>query len=224
MQKTRLFPGLALLAFSVALCSTPALAGFDLDFGAAIRVGDKSELYLAISSRYFDQDRKVVETYAVRYADPDDVAVCLFISRRSGRPVEYIHSLRRQGLSWWDVSLRVGLPMDVWFVEVERAPGPPYGKAYGHWKHHKRDRRHAVMLSDVDLRNLVAVRMIHEYYGVPVGSAMDCRSSGRNLRDLMAEEYGRRHVRAGPGSTSASAHGPGKGKGKSKGKGRGKGD
>ena len=97
--------------------------------------------------------------------------------------------------------MRLGLPVDVWFVEVHHDPGPPYGKAYGHWKRHNRNKNQPMVLSDTDIRNLTAVRMIHEYFGVSVEVAMDWRSSGRDLDTIMAGEYHKRHgkpAHAGP--------------------------
>jgi len=192
---TRTLPALAGLLL-LAAAALPAQAGLDIDFGASLRIGDDTDLYVAINSRYFDRDRDAVRSLSLRYRDPDDLAVALFIGRRSGRSSDAIWALRRQGLSWWDISLRFGVPADVWFVEVPRRPGPPYGKAYGHWKKHQRGRRQLV-LSDADLRNLVAVRMLHEYYEVPVEVAMDWRSGGRDLCSLMSGEYDRRHARPG---------------------------
>ncbi len=170
-----------------------APAGLDINFGAAIRIGDDNDLFLSVSARYFDEDRRSIDRLAMRYRNPDDLTVALFVARRSGKSADAVHRMRTDGLSWWDISLRFGMPMDVWFVPVRRDPGPPYGKAYGHWKHHKRNRHHAVVLTDADVRNLVAVRMLHEYYGVSVDVAMEWRSSGRDLRVLVSNEYGKRH-------------------------------
>jgi len=194
-------------------------AGLDIDFGATVNIGDDDGLFLSISARYFDEDRPAIDRVAAHYRNPDDLAVVLFVARRSGRSVDYIHNLRSRGMSWWDVSIRLGLPADVWFVPVQRDPGPPYGKAYGHWKHHKRDKGHAIVLSDADARNLVAVRMLHEYYGISVAVAMDWRSSGKDLRALFAAEYGKRH---GHKHKVAHNHAKPKSKGKGKGKGHGK--
>jgi hypothetical protein len=203
------------LAIVGVLVALPAQAGWDIDLGASVRLGDDVDLYLAISSRYFEKDRVVVDRYAMRYADPDDLAVALFISQRSGRSPDYVFSLYRQGLSWWNISIRVGIPADVWFVEVERNPGPPYGKAYGHWKKHKRKKHYRMALTDDDIRHLTAVRMIHEYWGVPVEVAMEWRSSGRNLQSIMSVEYDKRHGR--PASKGASDNGDKGNRGKSRG-------
>jgi hypothetical protein len=196
----------ALIAGCLAL-ACPAFGGVDIDFGASIRLGDHTDLYFAISSRYFGHDRATVERVAVRYSNPDDLAVSLYLSKRSGLPPDEIHVLRGRGLSWWEISVRVGLKPDIWFVAVDRHPGPPYGKAYGHWKKHRRGERGEWRLTDGQIRDLVAVRMVHEYYGLPVDAAMALRASGRNLTVIMADEYGKRHARKGPAS---------KGRGKNK--------
>jgi hypothetical protein len=192
-------------------------AGVDVSFGAHVALNDSTDLYLSISSRYFDRDRATVDRWGARYNNPDDLAVALFISRHTDQPLDVLWALYQQrGLSWWEISVRYGMPVDVWFVEVERAPGPPYGNAYGHWKKHRKPGHGPMTLTDADLRNLVAVRMAHEYYGVSVDVAMDWRSDGRNLSQVMCDEYERRH-----GNPQTARHaavdgrsGPGHGNGK----------
>ena len=204
------------LSLLPALAGMPAAqAGFDIDFGASVRLDDDTDLYFAVSSRYFNRDRDVVERWGRRYDNPDDLAVALFISRHSGVSLKAIFDLRREGRTWWDLGIRVGVPTDVWFVPVRRDPGPPYGKAYGHWKKHKHDKHNTFILADTDLRNLVAVRMIHDYYGVSVELAMARRSGGTGLLALVSDEYRGRHGKGrGPSHTKANQGHPGKGHGK----------
>jgi hypothetical protein len=221
------------LAFGVlffAMLSAPAAAGLDVDFGAAVRLDDDTQVYFAVSSRYFDRDRREVEAWARRYDHPDDLAVALYIGRHSGRSLDSIWRLRDEGRSWWEIGVRFGMPADVWFVPVRRDPGPPYGKAYGHWKKHRHDRNAALSLTDADIRNLTAVRVLHEYYGVSVEVAMDWRSGGRDLRSLVSEEYRGRHgttgtppgrAKGGTGNDHAD-HKDAKGKARGKGAGKGK--
>jgi hypothetical protein len=197
--------GAAVVA-SIAI-TLPASAGFDVDFGANVRIDDDTDLYFAISSRYFDRDRDVIEHWGRRYEHPDDLAVALFIARHSGISLTSIFAMRREGRTWWEIGVRVGVPHDVWFVPVPRDPGPPYGHAYGYWKKHKRDPRADYILADADVRNLVAVRVMHDYYGVDVGLAMDLRSDGRDLRALVTDEYRGRHVsHSTPPGHSKSKH------------------
>lgn len=217
MKNSTIVAGLACLLL-VATLSGPANAGFDIDFGASVRVGNNTDLYLAVSSRYFERDRAVVQRWSTRYRNPDHLAVSLFISNHSGVSLSNIYDMRQRGLGWWDISVRCGVPRDVWFVPVSRDPGPPYGKAYGY---HKKHGRRPMALTDADMANLVAVRMLHEYYSIPVEAAMERRSSGRPLMELVSDEYGRRHGRGH--ATPAKKHrakpaGKAKGNGKHRGR------
>lgn len=189
-------PVVALFILVMAVGS--ARAGTDVSFGAAVPVGDDANLFLSISSRYFDRDQRVIADWGRRfYPDPDDLAVALFLSRHCDKDPEFFFGLRQQGLGWFEISNRCRVPVDVYFVPVARDPGPPYGKAYGHWKKYKHDRKHVVVLDDGDIRNLVAVRMVHEYYGVPVEVAMQWRSTGHDVRKVMNSEYRQRHTEKG---------------------------
>ncbi|HEX6852568.1 MAG TPA: hypothetical protein VF139_14325 [Candidatus Polarisedimenticolaceae bacterium] len=213
---------LVVTIFVVALVAAPARAGLDVSFGANVPVGDDANLFFSISSRYFDRDVRVIEDWGRRYyPNPDDLSVALYLDRYCGKGPEFYFGLRRQGLGWFEISNRCNVQPDVFFVPVQRDPGPPYGKAYGYWKKHKQDPRHAIVLKDADVRNLVAVRMAHEYYGVPVETAMQWRSSGRDVRSVMTGEYKKRHGKGGSGGDQAkSQKGQGQGK-KDKNKGKG---
>ncbi len=170
-----------------------AAAGLDIDLGASVRVGDDTDLFLAISSRYFDRDPGLVRDWRTRYRNPDDLAVAFFLAARSGRDPEFVFELRRGGLSWWDVGRRLDLRPDVWFVPCDCRPGPPYGRAYGYWRKHQRDPGYRFSLRDAEVRDLVALRMLHEYYGMEPRAAMKWREGRRNVESLMAREYRRRH-------------------------------
>lgn len=193
MRYTELRQRIILLAGIAVLATSGLQAGQDIDFDASVQLDDRAEIWVAISSRYFDQDRRIVESLSVRYNDPDDLAVALYIGKRSGRSPEQVFSLFDRGLTWWDVGFKVGLEPDVWFVETSRTPGPPYRRAYGYWKKHRQDRRHVMVLTNDDVRNLVAARLIHEYFGMPIDEAMRIRAGGDNLRYIMAEQYRQRH-------------------------------
>lgn len=202
-----------LLALSALVSTVPASAGMDIDFGVSVRLGDESDVYVAISSRYFDRSQSHVQRIAVWYEDPDDLAVALQIMRYSGARQRELYELRSGGMSWWEISVRLGVPTDAWFVEVDRDPGPPYGNAYGYWKNQRRGKKHKhrkMQLSDAEMRDLIAVRMVHEYYGVRAEVAMDWRASGRDLSTIMVGEYGKRHG-AEERAAKDSGH-PGRGK------------
>jgi len=54
-------------------------------------------------------------------------------------------------------------------------------------------------LNDQEIRDLVAVRMAHEYYGVTPEIAMDWRRGGADVRTIMTREYRTRHRDDGQG-------------------------
>ncbi len=193
---------------AVLACCGPADAGTDIDFGAAVRIGDDADLFLAVSSRYFDRDPGVVGQWRARYRNPDDVAVALFLAGHTGRDLDDIFRLRSGGLSWWDVGLRLDVRPDIWFVPCRHRPGPPYGRAYGFWRKHARDPQYRFSLRDTEVRDLVAMRMLHEYYGVDPAGAMQLRASHRSVESLMSREYRKRHADdGGRGASARPGHG-----------------
>jgi hypothetical protein len=199
---------IAFALLSLVLTAGAAPAGGDVDFGANVQVGDDSNLFFSISSRYFGRDQRDVEDWGRRYyPDPDDLAVALFLSRHCDNGPEFAFNLRQQGMGWFEISNRCRVPVEVYFLPIDRDPGPPYGRAYGHWKKYRHDHKYVMVLDDADIRNLVAVRMAHEYYGVPIDVAMRWRSSGRDIRSLMAGEYRERHAKKHGGDDRGKGHG-----------------
>jgi hypothetical protein len=191
-RSSRLF-GAAFVVSAMALMAPALRAGVDINFGINAPVGNDGNLFFSISSRYFDRQPQVVQDWGHQFPNPDDLAVFLHICSQSRLAPQVVYSYRRQGMSWYDVGVRAGLPVSVWYVPVERDPGPPYGKAYGYWHKHERDPHYNVRLSDRQARDLVAVRMAHEYYGVTPEVAMDWRRNGSNVQDIMTREYHTRH-------------------------------
>lgn len=182
------------LVTATALSLVPAArAGVDVSFGANIPVGDNGQLFFSISSQYYNRPLPVVDDWGRRFADPDDLAVFLHLCSHSRSAPDVVFSYRKQGMSWYDVGVRIGVPLDTWYVPVQADPGPPYGKAYGYRRKHERDPHYKVRLSDRQCRDLVAVRMAHDYYGVSPQVAMDWRRNGTRIDVIMSREYRARH-------------------------------
>jgi hypothetical protein len=183
----------SVIVLTSALTAPASRAGVDVSFGVNAPVGNDGNLFFSISSHYFDRQPQVVQNWGRRYPNPDDLAVFLQICAQSRQSPEIVFNYRNQGLSWYDVGLRVGLPVEVWYVPVRAEPAWPYAKPYKHYKKHKHDRDYVVRLSDRQVRDLVAVRMAHEYYGVAPEVAMDWRRGGSNVEVIMTREYHARH-------------------------------
>jgi len=96
--------------------------------------------------------------------------------------------------------------------------GPPYGKAYGHYKKHEHDYKR-VVLADEDVVNLVNLRFISDYHRVAPEMVMDMRSQGGRFVVINEE------VRKGKGEHRGDDEDKGKDKHQEgeKGKGKGKG-
>jgi hypothetical protein len=172
--------------------AAPAQAGVDISFGIRAPIGSDNDLYFNIASRYYDRPVPMVSLWGRRLG-PDDLAVFLHICRYSRVSPDTVYAWRRQGMSWFDVGHRAGMPVDAWYIPVRHQPGPPYGKAYGYWDKHRRNPNYRIRLTDRQARDLVAVRMAHEYYGVPPQVAMDWRRSGTQMNVIMTREYHSRH-------------------------------
>jgi hypothetical protein len=203
-----------LCLMALLTCSGIAFAGVDVNFGANVHAGDDASLFVSISAQYFDRESRDVEDWQRRcYPNPDDLAVALFLSSNGDRDPDYMFGLRKQGLGWFEISTRCNVPVGAFFLSLGRDPGPPYGKAYGHWRKYRRDKRHVMKLSDDDIRHLVGARLIHEYYDVPLETAMKSRAAGRDVRSVMVREYRSRHggrERARADSDSGQGKGPAK--------------
>jgi hypothetical protein len=211
-----------LAAIVLTAAPTATLAGLDVAFSASTPIGDDGRLFVSISSQYFDRDVRVVDNWGRRFSDPDDLAVFLHICSHTRTSPEIIFSYRKQGMTWFDIGMRLNVPVDTWFVPVKGDPGPPYGKAYGYWRKHKSDRS-PFKLNDRQCRDLIAVRMASSYYRVPVQTAMDWRRHGTDVSDIMNREYRTRHGKGGGkgkgqkgGDDQARNQGPGNSHNKNK--------
>jgi hypothetical protein len=89
--------------------------------------------------------------------------------------------LRLSGRSWMDITLHFGLGPDIYYIPVKEVYGPPYGRAYGHYKNkHRKDWR-KIRLIDSEVVDLVNLRFMSEHYGRPPEDVMRMRSSGKSF-------------------------------------------
>lgn len=180
----------------------------DVDLGVAVNIGD-DDLYLRINARYFDKDPEYVRGIIRSHTISDrDYPVLLFLSYHSRKDVDFIFSLRREGLTWWDISVRFGIPVSVYFVDLNYKPGPPYGKAYGYWKKHKRNANYKFVLTDTEVYDLISLQIASRYYGMSPEEVIKMRSSGVNFKHIITNQYWKRH--AAPGQEKNKDKGKGK--------------
>lgn len=234
----------AIVSF-LLLGSSSARAGFSADIGASFFSNDLSSFYLSLGDYYRLRER---DYYVIRDCGlpPWEVPVVYHIARAARCSPVRIIDLRRQGRSWYDITLHFGLSPDIYYVPLPSGykPCPPYGKAYGHYK---KKRGKVVILDDDDIINMVNLRFISDYYRVPPERIIEMRSRGmdfivierkfreklnardrdcRDRRDDYRRDRDRDHQRDNPGNGKDRdrGHGNGRDKDNSHGKDRDRGN
>lgn len=214
---------LAILSFVLGATLVSTRAQAQTAFSVAASVGD---FHVAVSNYYHVPQREVILVRERRIRD-DELPVVFFIAQRARVAPATIVDLRLRGLSWWDISVRYGIGPEVYYVPVAVAPGPPYGKAWGHYKKKPKKQWNTIVLSDDDVVNLVHVRFLSDHYRIPPERVIEVRGRQRDIVAVNYEVSGR-----GSKGHRENAQGDrdddrdddrGNGNGKGKGKGRGKG-
>ena len=207
----RLF-GCLLVVFGAL--SVPAQAHAQTAVSVGARIGDFN---IAVSNYYHVPEREVIVLRERRIRD-EDLPVVLFIAQRARVTPATIVDLRLRGMSWWDISVRYGIRPEVYYVPVVVTPGPPYGKAWGHYKKKHRKQWDTIVLADDDVVNLVHVRFLSDYYGVPPERVIEYRG---HHADYVAVNYEVARGRSGRhDDDQGEDRGTGQGKGNGKGKGK----
>lgn len=119
--------------------------------------------------------------------NPVEMPIVLLLAAQAHVASQRITSLRLQGLSWLDITLRLGLKPDIFFVPVKKVKGPPYGKAYGYYKNRGGKNGKVMPLNDDDILNLVNLKFMSEHYRMSPDEIINMRSSGKNFIDINRE-------------------------------------
>ena len=171
---------IVLFAAMALLVSAAGVSAQGVSTGISISNGELRSFYLAIGDYYRVPESRVVYVKQ-QYRIPDEeIPVVFFLASRAHVDPQVIIDLRlRQRMSWLNITFHYGLTPEIYYVPVKRV-GPPYGKAYGHYKKHGKDYR-KVALADADVVNLVNLRFISEYHGVAAEVVMDRRGKGERF-------------------------------------------
>jgi hypothetical protein len=93
-------------------CSAASVARpVDVSFGVRVPIQNDGDCF-SISRRAISTPVYVVDTWGRRFSNPDDLAVFLHICKYSRVGPDAVYAYRRQGMSWFDVGLRVGVPVE----------------------------------------------------------------------------------------------------------------
>ncbi|MFY9143150.1 hypothetical protein [Sulfuricurvum sp.] len=149
-------------------CLFGSLIGANFDVGISGSDRGISGFSLSIGDYYRVPAQEII---VIERSVPDvETSVIYYLARHSHRSPHFILNLRLRGLSWWDITLRLGLdPRTLYFVDSRRHLGPPYGH-YGR-NHH---------LNDAEIIDLVNVRFLSSYHGISVDDVIDRRNRGQH--------------------------------------------
>ncbi|MCK4631806.1 MAG: hypothetical protein KAT79_00980 [candidate division Zixibacteria bacterium] len=211
----RAFKLTALLAVAVCLL-TGGQSKAGLDFGISIDNDGVKGFYVAIGDHYKVAEKEVV-VIKKRQLPDNEYPVVFFIARRVGVSPDMVVKLRLGGQSWMQIAWHFGLDADAFYVPIEGNPGPPYGKAYGHFKKRKKSEWRTIRLSDVEIVNFVNLRFVSEHYGYSPSEVIKLRGGGKKFSDIHKHVKAKKAGKRGPSKKMAVKE---KAKAKDKGKGK----
>jgi hypothetical protein len=118
----------------------------------------------------------------VAYVGEADLLVALHLARACHMDVDVIVGRRRAGMSWDRITRQCHKDASVYFVDIpDGVSGPPYGRAYGHWKKHPKG---DLALTDAEVREFVLVQALAGHCGVPVAEIVRRRAAGENPKAI----------------------------------------
>ena len=151
--------------------------------------------HVAVSNYYHVPEREVIVVRERRIPD-DELPVVFFIAQHARVPVARVVDMRLRGDSWWDISVRFGLGADVYYVPVTVVrSGPPYGRAYGHYKKPKQH-WNTIALTDADVVNLVQLRFISDHYHIAPDRVVEMRERNVDFISIHDNASGKRAAAA----------------------------
>lgn len=183
-----------ILATVLFLMSGATGSAQNVSTGISITNGHLSSFYIAIGDYYHVPKSRVVyvrDHYRLR---DEELPVVFFLASRAHVDPQVVIDLRmRRRMSWLDITFHYGLTPEIYYVPLMRV-GPPYGKAYGHYKKHKKNYKKVVLVDD-DVVNLVNLRFMSEYHGIAAEVVVDRRGRGEKFVVMNSEfrEQNRRH-------------------------------
>ena len=161
-------------AAALALTS-PARAGVDV--GLSIDDDGVKGFYLAIGEHYRVPEREVV-VVRERNVPDEELPVVFFLARHASVAPDLIVKLRLGGMSWIDIALRYNLSPSIFYIDFDRDPGPPYGKAWGHFRNQEKAKWGQIRLPDADIINIVNLKFVSEKYGYSPNEVVKMRARG----------------------------------------------
>lgn len=205
---------LAIILGLVIACLMVGRANAEVTAGIKIDQDGIKGFYLAVGDHFKVAAEQVEVVREEKIAD-EELPVVFFLAARAGVTPDVIIKLRHSGKSWMEITTDFGLNASIFYVPVTIDPGPPYGKAYGHFRKRDRNDWGHIWLSDDDVVNFVNLRFISEQYDYSPEEVIKMRQNGDNFVNINAKVKNNKAKHKGDNDKFASDE-----KGKSKGKGK----
>ena len=215
-MRSRFFPTRrlagAILAAAVLALVPAARAGAAVfyDVTMDMGLGDDQRIFLNVTNDHFAPPPAVAMSLVKRCPSPvDDFPVILLLARSGRRSPEDILRLRLEYLSWSDIMFRLNISPSALFTGINRDPGPPYGKAWGYWKKHPRER---LVIRDRDVAGLAKLQVASARHRVSPYTLIAERNKGLTYERYVAEKNRGKYPKskAMKGGSKSSASGKGK--------------
>jgi hypothetical protein len=163
-----------------------AFGGERVNIGVSIGDEGIRAFHIAIGEYYRVPEREVVVVQQRRIPE-DEIPVIMFVSKWGRVRPEAVINLRLGGRSWADIFVQYHISPAVLYVPVRDVGGPPYGKAYGHYKNKHRRNWRSVRLDDDDVINLVNLKFISEHSRCSAADVIKFRTEGRSFAEIYYE-------------------------------------
>lgn len=180
------------------LLVSPVAAGLSLSVDVLWqpKEDDDVQVFLHASNTAYPMPREHVTAVFRKMSHPErDYPILAFIAHHARVDIRTVWAYRSKGHPWFDVMLHFGVGPDVLFVRLDDDPGPPYGKAYGHWRKHH-NRMPARFVTDEDVQFWVGLHTVAAYSGTSVAHVHKRFAAGEKIRHLAGKHYRVKHAKA----------------------------
>lgn len=163
----------------------------DVNIGVSIGDGKLQHFYFSLSDYYrLPEERIIIIKKRYPIIVEEELPIVLLIVREAGVNPDVVIELRKRGYSWYDILIHFRLYPEVLFKRYI-IYGPPYGKAWGYYKHKKKK----YIWVDDDIIALSNVKFLSEYYQEPPEVIFKYKEKYPKFIDLHYEIYERRKIK-----------------------------
>jgi hypothetical protein len=140
-------------------------------------------------SRYYKFTPQIVAAVGNFLKNTDDVSVCLYIAKETGADPRSMALVKEKATCWKDVlkgyNFDSGRLFEDLGINVNLGVPKCYKHAFNEYKKWFSDPSREMDLSDMEIIDLVQLRLIVKLYGVTAGEVMKSRNKGADWTSLM---------------------------------------